>query len=126
MAKRMVEKFGKYWSVIHGVVEVSAVLDPRYKINVLEFYFSQLFPSGYKEEVDRVRALCYKLLKEYQSPSSMVEGESSSGYATIYDDEESGDSRLTRENITVAVLLNYGLCCCVDSVVELCSLLLCC
>ncbi|KAH7853298.1 hypothetical protein Vadar_000990 [Vaccinium darrowii] len=69
MAKRMVEKFDKYWSVIHGVVEVSAVLDPRYKINVLGFYFSKLFPTSYKEEVDRVHAL-----KEYQSPSSMVEG----------------------------------------------------
>ncbi|KAG5533349.1 hypothetical protein RHGRI_027517 [Rhododendron griersonianum] len=29
MAKRMVEKFDKYWSVVHGVVGVSAVLDPR-------------------------------------------------------------------------------------------------
>jgi hypothetical protein len=74
MAKKMVEKYDKYWAVIHGVVGVSAVLDPRYKINVLEFYFSKLFPGDYKEEVEKVRVLCYKLLKEYQSPSSMVEG----------------------------------------------------
>ncbi|KAF7143102.1 hypothetical protein RHSIM_Rhsim05G0140000 [Rhododendron simsii] len=74
MAKRMVEKFDKYWSVVNGVVGVSAVLDPRYKINVLEFYFRLLFPTTYKEEVEKVRALCYKLLKEYQSPSSTIEG----------------------------------------------------
>ncbi|KAG5533348.1 hypothetical protein RHGRI_027517 [Rhododendron griersonianum] len=74
MAKRMVEKFDKYWSVVHGVVGVSAVLDPRYKINVLEFYFKLLFPTSYTEEVDKVRALCYKLLKEYQCPNSMMEG----------------------------------------------------
>lgn len=74
MAKRMVEKFDKYWSVVHGVVGVSAVLDPRYKINVLEFYFKLLFSTSYKEEVEKVRSLCYKLLKEYQSPSSMMEG----------------------------------------------------
>ncbi|KAG5560343.1 hypothetical protein RHGRI_003592 [Rhododendron griersonianum] len=89
MAKRMVEKFDKYWSVVHGVVGVSAVLDPRYKINVLEFYFKLLFPTTYKEEVEKVRALCYKLLKEYQCPSSMMEGigDSSSQLSSI--EEES-------------------------------------
>ncbi len=48
MAKRMVEKFDKYWAVIHGVVGVSAMLDPRYKLNVLGFYFFRLFPMSYK------------------------------------------------------------------------------
>ncbi|KAF7134569.1 hypothetical protein RHSIM_Rhsim08G0137800 [Rhododendron simsii] len=85
MAKRMVEKFDKYWSVVHGVVGVSAMLDPRYKINVLEFYIKLLFPTTYKEEVEKVHTLCYKLR------------ESTSGYATIYDDVESGDSCVTRE-----------------------------
>ncbi|KAF7128988.1 hypothetical protein RHSIM_Rhsim10G0125900 [Rhododendron simsii] len=74
MAKRMVENFDKYWSVVNGVVGVSAMLDPRYKINVLEFYSKLLFLTTYKEEVEKVRALCYKLLKEYQSPSSTIEG----------------------------------------------------
>ncbi|KAF7153498.1 hypothetical protein RHSIM_Rhsim01G0019200 [Rhododendron simsii] len=78
MAKRMVKKF-------EGV---SAVLDPRYKINVLEFYFKLLFPTTYKEEVEKVRALCYKLLKEYQSPSSTMEviGDSSSQLGSIEDE----------------------------------------
>ncbi|KAG5561788.1 hypothetical protein RHGRI_004734 [Rhododendron griersonianum] len=70
-------------------VGVSAVLDPRYKINVLEFYFRLLFPTTYKEDVEKVRALCYKLFKKYQSPSSMMEGigDSSSQLSSI--DEES-------------------------------------
>ncbi|XP_058181162.1 zinc finger BED domain-containing protein RICESLEEPER 2-like [Rhododendron vialii] len=60
-----------------------------YKINVLEFYFKLLFPTTYKEEVEKVRALYYKLLKEYQIPSSMMEdiGDSSSQSSSI--DEES-------------------------------------
>ncbi|KAG5533345.1 hypothetical protein RHGRI_027517 [Rhododendron griersonianum] len=89
MAKRMVEKFDKYWSVVHGVVGVSAVLDPRYKINVLEFYFKLLFPTSYTEEVDKVRALCYKLLKEYQCPNSMMEGIGDSSSQSSSIDEES-------------------------------------
>ncbi|KAF7147431.1 hypothetical protein RHSIM_Rhsim03G0207300 [Rhododendron simsii] len=89
MAKRMVEKFDKYWLVVHGVVGVSAVLDPRYKINVLEFYFKLLFPTSYKEEVEKVRALCYKLLKEYQCPSSGIEGIGDSSSHSSSLDEES-------------------------------------
>ncbi|KAF7145131.1 hypothetical protein RHSIM_Rhsim04G0149600 [Rhododendron simsii] len=89
MAKRMVEKFDKYWLVVHGVVGVSAVLDPRYKINVLEFYFKLLFPASYKEEVENVRALCYKLLKEYQCPSSGIEGIGDSSSHSSSLDEES-------------------------------------
>ncbi|KAF7136351.1 hypothetical protein RHSIM_Rhsim08G0142200 [Rhododendron simsii] len=89
MAKRMVKKFDKYWSVVNGVVRVSAVLDPRYNINVLEFYFKLLFPTSYKEEVEKVRALCYKLLKEYQRPSSMVEGIGDSSSQSSSIDEES-------------------------------------
>ncbi|KAH7856657.1 hypothetical protein Vadar_003977 [Vaccinium darrowii] len=53
MVKRMVDKFDKYWAVIHGVVGVSSVLDPRYKLNVLELYFSKLFPESFIEELKK-------------------------------------------------------------------------
>ncbi|KAF7135940.1 hypothetical protein RHSIM_Rhsim08G0166400 [Rhododendron simsii] len=89
MAKKMVEKFDKYWLVVHGVVGVSAVLDPTYQINVLEFYFKLLFPTSYKEEVEKVRALCYKLLKEYQCPSSGIKGIGDSSSHSSSLDEES-------------------------------------
>ncbi|WOH10909.1 hypothetical protein DCAR_0830386 [Daucus carota subsp. sativus] len=45
-------KFEKYWDVIHGIVGVSTVLDPRYKLEVLEFYFDKLFGSRALVEVD--------------------------------------------------------------------------
>ncbi|KAG5533344.1 hypothetical protein RHGRI_027517 [Rhododendron griersonianum] len=61
----------------------------RYKINVLEFYFKLLFPTSYTEEVDKVRALCYKLLKEYQCPNSMMEGIGDSSSQSSSIDEES-------------------------------------
>ncbi|KAH7847124.1 hypothetical protein Vadar_022167 [Vaccinium darrowii] len=103
--------------------EVLSVLDPRYKIKVMQFYFAKLFGGDYEVEVENIRAFCYKLVKEYRSPSSMMEGtgdfssqsspmeveslsdwlwveemkgEPSRGYATIYDDVESEDSCVTR------------------------------
>lgn len=66
MASKMIEKFDKYWTVIHGVVGVAAVLDPRYKMTVLEFYFDKLFGDKAAEEIEKVRRLCYELLSEYQ------------------------------------------------------------
>lgn len=62
----MIEKFDKYWTVIHGVVGVAAVLDPRYKMTVLEFYFEKLYGDKASEEIEKVRKLCYDLLSEYQ------------------------------------------------------------
>lgn len=65
MAGKMLIKFEKYWNVMHGVVGVSAVLDPRYKLEVLEFYFDRIFGDYSSMKVEDVRTLCYNLLKEY-------------------------------------------------------------
>lgn len=50
---------------MHGVVGIAAVLDPRYKVEVLEFYFEKIFGDRASTRVDNVRDLCYYLLQEY-------------------------------------------------------------
>lgn len=50
---------------MHGVVGVAAMLDPRYKMEVLEFYFNKIFGETSGVKVDNVRDLCYYMLKEY-------------------------------------------------------------
>ncbi|CAL5385247.1 unnamed protein product [Camellia sinensis] len=80
MASKMVENFDKYWLVIHGVIGVAVVLDPRYRMTVLEFYFEKLYGDKAEDEVDRVRHICYDLLQEYQHRVGMetdVGGDSS-------------------------------------------------
>lgn len=42
----MLQKFEKYWEVMHEVVGVATVLDPRYKMEVLEFYFHKILEKG--------------------------------------------------------------------------------
>ncbi|KAK9282293.1 hypothetical protein L1049_005207 [Liquidambar formosana] len=94
IAKNMVAKFDKYWLVIHGIIGVATVLDPQYKMDLLEFYFPKLYENGYLEEVERVCQLCYDLLLECQTRhrQSLDRGVNynstakSIGYATIYDD----------------------------------------
>ncbi|KAF1878094.1 hypothetical protein Lal_00022753 [Lupinus albus] len=36
MAEKMMTKFERYWSVIHDIMGVVIVLDPRYKMALLE------------------------------------------------------------------------------------------
>ena len=71
MASKMVDKFDKYWTVIHGVMGVAVILDPRYKMSVLEFYFDKLYGENASGEIQNIRQLCYDLLREYQSKKSL-------------------------------------------------------
>ena len=43
MASEMLLKFNKYWSVINGVMGTAAVLDPRYKLKVVELLLPTLY-----------------------------------------------------------------------------------
>jgi len=39
MAASMILKFDKYWDEISGVMAIGIVLDPRYKIDLLDYFF---------------------------------------------------------------------------------------
>ncbi|KAH1239115.1 Zinc finger BED domain-containing protein RICESLEEPER 2 [Glycine max] len=67
MAKKMLQKFDSYWSVIHVIMRVAIVLDPRYKMELLEFYFESIYPIDFFSQVNRIRNLCYDLVSEYQA-----------------------------------------------------------
>ena len=91
MASSMLEKFDKYWSGCHIVMAMVVVLDPRYKIKILEFYFSIMFGSKALSEARKIRQICYDLLSEYQSNSKIGEQtleSSSSLFDTNYDEQD--------------------------------------
>ena len=46
MATRMIAKYTKYWDVIHGVLAVGTMLEPRRKMLLINF----LFPKIYREK----------------------------------------------------------------------------
>lgn len=67
MASSMIEKFEKYWSEIHGILAVASVLDPRFKMKLVEYYFPMIFGNEVSHlEVEKIRKLCHKLLNEYK------------------------------------------------------------
>ena len=65
MAKSMVAKFDAYWNVIHKLMGVAAVLDPRYKMTLLHFYFPLVYPNDFSEQISNIKRLCYELMEEY-------------------------------------------------------------
>ncbi|KAL5191840.1 Zinc finger BED domain-containing protein RICESLEEPER 2 [Glycine soja] len=67
MAEKMLQKFDSYWSVIHVIMGVATILDPRYKMELLEFYFESICPIDFFSQVNRIRNLCYDLVSEYQA-----------------------------------------------------------
>jgi len=46
---------------------VATILDPRYKMELLEFYFESIYPLDFFPQVNRIRNLCYDLVLKYQA-----------------------------------------------------------
>ncbi|KAL8472439.1 hypothetical protein ACS0TY_029594 [Phlomoides rotata] len=69
MAMRMLDKFEKYWFQINGIMGVATVLDPRYKLRLLHFYFPFIYPNGEdaKREIERIQVGA-----SYQSSASSL------------------------------------------------------
>jgi hypothetical protein len=44
MAAKMSDKFDKYWGESNLLIALAAALDPRYKMKLIHFYFSIIYP----------------------------------------------------------------------------------
>ncbi|KAL5710386.1 Ulp1 peptidase [Ranunculus cassubicifolius] len=88
MAERMFEKFKKYWSVCSLILAVAVVLDPRFKIMFVQFYYNLIYGADHKTYVTEVQSTLFELYNEYASQpnptqssqwSNISVGESSTG-----------------------------------------------
>nr|GEY85696.1 zinc finger BED domain-containing protein RICESLEEPER 2-like [Tanacetum cinerariifolium] len=95
MEKDMKTKFYKYWETYTMVLSFWAILDPRYKLNIIEFYLSELGMEGALliEKVQNVEDGMRKLYNAYEiQPNvmqSLTKGPSSNvGGGKLCDDPE--------------------------------------
>ncbi|KAK3224750.1 hypothetical protein Dsin_004612 [Dipteronia sinensis] len=80
MAQNMIQKHEHYWGVLHEVMAVATILDPRYKLKLIGFYFDSLFGKPDSEfHIKRVFNLCRDLVDEYTLKFKVSEGSSSYG-----------------------------------------------
>ncbi|KAJ1418584.1 hAT-like transposase, RNase-H fold [Sesbania bispinosa] len=61
MASCMIAKFDKYWGLINGVMAIGTVLDPRYKIHLLDYFFPLIYGEQSDHEIERVMKLFAKI-----------------------------------------------------------------
>lgn len=78
MASTMLVKFDKYWGVIHDVMSVAIVLDPRYKLKLINYFFPLIYGLDSKREVTRIRTLCDDLFDEYKKKHDQSTGKEQS------------------------------------------------
>ncbi|XP_022031557.1 zinc finger BED domain-containing protein RICESLEEPER 1-like [Helianthus annuus] len=66
MACKMKEKFDKYWGSTNLLISLGAVMDPRYKMELIKLSFKTIYsPEEAKEEVQVVNDILEDLFNEY-------------------------------------------------------------
>ena len=79
MASRMLQKFDKYWTIIHDVLSVAIVLDPRYKLKLINYFFPKIYGIDSKDKIMWIRNLCNDLFEEYKKTHEHNKGKEQSG-----------------------------------------------
>jgi hypothetical protein len=66
MTQKMNLKFGKYWGEYNMLVAIGVVLDPRFKMKLVQFYFSEIYqePEATRN-IERVCRALNELYSEY-------------------------------------------------------------
>jgi hypothetical protein len=71
---KMIDKFDKYCSDINLLISIAAVLDPRYKMKLINFYFPIMYPlpptddrPSAGDHIDNVLTVLKELFEAYVS-----------------------------------------------------------
>jgi hypothetical protein len=68
MATKMTENFDKYWGECNLLMAIVVVLDPRYKMKLINFYFPLIYPEPEASmHIDNMMSLFGELYEVYMS-----------------------------------------------------------
>ncbi|KAM1256888.1 hypothetical protein EV1_030689 [Malus domestica] len=73
IALKMKAKFDKYWSKCSLALAVAAILDPRFKMKLVEYYYSQIYGSTALDRIKEVSDGLKELFDAYSICSTMVD-----------------------------------------------------
>ncbi|KAG8490887.1 hypothetical protein CXB51_014711 [Gossypium anomalum] len=100
MVKQMQEKFNKYWAEYSLILSCAAILDPRYKLNYVQYCFTTIYgihASDFVETIlSNLRLLFDEYVKKSKSTSSSLAGSSN------VSDKNPVDSSLDEHNVNSA------------------------
>lgn len=64
-ASSMLEMFDGYCNIIHGIIGVADFLDPRFKMKLLEWMFTQIYIDRVLYKIARIKNIYHELLNEF-------------------------------------------------------------
>jgi hypothetical protein len=67
MAKAMLEKIEKYWGIANKLLTFATILDPRYKLKSIEYYYRLLYGELLSEVKEGIKKNFGELFDEYAS-----------------------------------------------------------
>ncbi|KAG6756348.1 hypothetical protein POTOM_039776 [Populus tomentosa] len=73
MASKMKAKFDRYWSKCSLALAVAAILDPRFKMKLVEYYYSQIYGSTALDRIKEVSDGIKELFNAYSICSTLVD-----------------------------------------------------
>lgn len=73
LASKMKAKFDKYWSKCSLALAVAAILDPRFKMKLVEYYYSQIYGSTALDRIKEVSDSIKELFSAYSICSTLVD-----------------------------------------------------
>ncbi|KAF7140300.1 hypothetical protein RHSIM_Rhsim06G0070300 [Rhododendron simsii] len=81
MTFNMLEKYDKYWDNMHGFLAIVVMLDPRFKMSLIEFQYKRIYGEHGVGMTEDIRRRCYDLLTLYQGKSPSKDRSESSSKA---------------------------------------------
>ena len=109
-------KFDKYWDCYSVVLTCAIVLDPRYKLDSVDFTFKKIEPIEDIAEmkVKSIQTTLYKLFSEYECPKPMATTNVSSCVGsfghTSGDMDDSNDDEDMEDDVSELHFVWYMLC----------------
>ncbi|KAJ3700388.1 hypothetical protein LUZ61_004093 [Rhynchospora tenuis] len=98
MSKKMFRKWERYWTIGNTLLAIACVLDPRCKVQVVEYYLRIIYPDNYEWYVSNLKSCISSLFKEYLEAYS-TKSQSQAGAACASTQSQSkqacGSSRAT-------------------------------
>lgn len=71
MAVPMAEKIEKYWETCNKLLSIATILDPRYKLKSIEYFYGLLYPSEKDVKFEHMRRCFSELFDEYSKQATM-------------------------------------------------------
>ncbi|KAL7592534.1 zinc finger BED domain-containing protein RICESLEEPER 1 [Lactuca sativa] len=76
LAEKMKGKFDKYWGKCGSALAIPAILDPRFKMKLVEYYYKQIYDSDAPDRIREVSEGVRELFNEYSSEPGSGDTES--------------------------------------------------